>query len=289
MYNTVNTLKLKSSGFVDPLKNIPDTPGCLYIKGTPLSLVMQLPRVAVVGSRKMDSYGRYVTAKLAGDLAKKGIVIISGLALGVDALAHRSALDARGVTVAVLPSGIEQVYPGTNARLAEDILQLGGTVLSETDGIYAPHEYDFLKRNRLISGLSQVVIVTQAAARSGSLNTARHALEQGRVVMAVPGPINNPLSAGTNNLLKMGAHPVTDAQDVLHIMGLTELPRQQNLDLLARTADELTIIKALQQQALSTDQLVATSGLSYHTCITTLTVLEIENIISVEGNIWSLC
>lgn len=131
--------------------------------------------------------------------------------------------------------------------------------MSETKGVYQPFEFDFLKRNRIISALSQVVITTEAAARNGSLNTAKHALEQGRTVMAVPGPINNPHCEGTNSLLKMGAHPVTCAQDVLSQLGLKEQGRQLNLDLLAKNKEELVLIEQLKRGSFTLDELSMTT------------------------------
>ncbi len=287
MYSKVNTLTLKWSSLPEVIRTIPNAPDEIYIKGLPLEDLLQLPRVAIVGSRRVDTYGIHVTKKLASELAAKGIVIISGLALGVDSIAHQAALDSRGLTIAVLPSGIEKIYPASHAQLGEQITA-HGSVLSETPGVYQPHEFDFLKRNRIISALSQVTIVTEAAARSGSLNTARHALEQGRVVMAVPGPINNPLCEGTNSLIKMGAHPVTCVEDVLRQLGLKDNKRLRQLDLLAQTPEELLVITELQKSALDIDQLAILTSLSPSICATTLSTLEIEGLVTVSGNTWSL-
>jgi DNA processing protein len=226
---------------------------------------------------------------LASGLAEKGIVIVSGLALGVDALAHKACLDAGTPTISVLPCGINALYPRTNTNLGKQI-EHNGCLISENTGDYNPHEYDFLIRNRLISGLSDGVIVTQAAARSGSLNTARHALEQGRVVMTVPGPITNPLCEGPNNLLKMGATPVTGVEDVLKALNIIDaVGTTKDYELLAQNEQELVIIKLLQGGASDGELIALQAGMSAQEFNVHLTMLEIRGVISPLGaNHWTL-
>jgi DNA processing protein len=247
------------------------------------------PVVAIVGSRKVDSYGMHVTKLFAGELASKGIVIASGLALGIDALSHAAALEAGGATFAVMACGIDTLYPQTNHLLGLQI-QKQGFVISEHAGEYQPYKHDFLIRNRLISGLSNAVLVTQAAARSGSLNTASHALEQGRLVLAVPGPITNPLCEGPNNLIKMGATPVTSADDVLRALNIsTVATAKKDYSLLAENEPELKLIQLLLAGTNDAEQMAASSGLSAQQFNVHLTMLEIRGVISPLGaNLWTL-
>lgn len=180
-----------------------------------------LPTVAVVGSRKPTAYGRAISARLVSVLVEAGVIIVSGLALGHDALAHQAALAAGGRTIAVIGNGLANPHPRTNIRLAEDIVKSGGLIISE----YAPDTpvrgYQFLQRNRLISALADVVVVVEAGERSGTLNTAMHALEQGKELMAVPGNVTSPLSVGCNRLIAQGATPVLSSHDVLDKLGIT--------------------------------------------------------------------
>ena len=175
--------------------------------------------LAVVGTRKPTKYGEEVAYNLAYAAAKRGAVVVSGLAYGIDSVAHRAALDAGGVTVAVLGTPIDQVYPKAHYRLAEEIVAKGGAVMSELPaGAEFFPKTSFLRRNRLISGLSDAVVVVEAAERSGSLNTAAHALEQGREVYAVPGDITRPQSRGCNRLIQQGAMPYLEPEDVLGVL-----------------------------------------------------------------------
>jgi DNA processing protein len=284
----VKALTLTDGDIPKQMANIPEAPLALYCRGLDLEEVLSRPLVAIVGSRKVDSYGAFVTSMLAKDLAELGVTIVSGLALGVDALAHAGALKGGGQTIAVLPCGIDSLYPRTNATLGEKI-KSNGVVMSENSGTYIPHEYDFLRRNRLISGLSSGVIITQAAARSGSLNTARHALEQGRTVMAVPGPITNALCEGTNTLLKMGATPVTCAQDVLLALNISVEPEDRDHELLAENQSELDIIKALKDGVHDAEDILVLTKMTVPQLNTHLTIMEIRGVITpLGGNHWSL-
>jgi DNA processing protein len=190
-----------------------------------LYFIGELPKertttVAIVGTRKPTAYGKEVTYKIAYDLAKRGVVIVSGLALGVDAIAHKAALDAGGNTIAVLANGVDTVYPASNKQLADRILSSGGAILSEYPPGTSPRDYQFLARNRIVSGLSDMVLVTEAAARSGTLATVAHGLDQGKEVGVIPGNINSPMSAGCNSLLKQGAHAICSEDDVLSILNI---------------------------------------------------------------------
>ncbi len=280
MLNTVAIPKL--------LRNIPKPPEQLHGRGQSLDLLLDKPRVAIVGSRKVSAYGREVTCRFAEELARRGIVIISGLALGIDALAHKAALDAGGITIAVLPCGIETVYPATNRQLAERILSSGGALLSEYGGSERAYKVSFLERNRLIAGLADVVIITEAAERSGSLNTARHAREQGKPVYAVPGNISSPLSAGTNMLIRRGqATALTDSGQILELLALPE--GTEAIKVHGDTAEEEQILTLLYAGITDGGELLRQSQLAAPIFNSNLTMLELKgHVRSLGNNQWAI-
>ena len=268
------------------LSEIPSPPKQLYVMGT--LPAERLPSVAIVGTRKPSSYGKEVTQRLAYDLAKKGLVIISGLALGVDGIAHRAALEAGGITIAVLANGLPQIYPATHKDLADQITKQGGAVLSEYEPETSARTYQFLQRNRIVSGLSDAIIITEAAARSGTLNTAMHALEQGKEVFVVPGNITSPLSTGCNTLLKQGARPVTCADDILEVIAPDLLQSQATLAL-GNSPLETTIIQLLTSGVRDGEELQRRSGSTISEFNTALTMMEITGSIRALGaNQWTL-
>lgn len=270
------------------LTTIPDSPENLFAIGDTLNDLLKKPRVAIVGSRKMTPYGRLVTEKFASELAGKGIVIVSGLAYGVDACAHQSALSSGGQCIAVLACGLDQMYPAANKKLADNIVEKGGVILSEYPKKTEPLRHHFLARNRIISGLADAVLITEAAQRSGSLNTASHALNQGTPVMAVPGNINSPMSGGTNNLIKSGAHAITDVSDILSILGLDKDSSQQALPV-ALSKEEYIILTLIQEGVSDGIELQAKSKLDPAMYGQTLTMLEISGKIKPQGNNkWSI-
>ena len=180
------------------------------------------PRVAIVGSRRPSPYGEAVAEQLGLELARAGVVVVSGLALGVDAAAHRGALNAGGVTVAVMGTGVDIVYPAAHALLAEAILAAGGALVSQFADGTAPRRHNFPARNHTIAALSDVVVVVEAAEGSGALITAGAALDLHKEVMAVPGSVFSPLSVGTHGLIRDGAALVQNARDVLAALGATQ-------------------------------------------------------------------
>jgi DNA processing protein len=216
----IKKISLTSEQLPSKLAQIADPPLKLHVLGAHLDELLTRPAVAIVGSRKVSPYGKVVTAQLASELARAGVVIISGLAIGVDGIAHRAALEVGGLTIAVLPSGLDRVYPASHHQLAQAILEQGGALVSEYPEGATAYKMSFIARNRLVSGLSDAVLITEAAEKSGTLHTADFALQQGKEVLAVPGNITSPTSAGTNNLIKSGAIPVTSIQDVLHALGI---------------------------------------------------------------------
>lgn len=225
---------------------------------------------------------------LASELAKKGIVIISGLALGVDAIAHTAALDAGGTTIAVLANGLPDIQPSTNRQLAERILANNGAILTEYDEGTPALSHQFLARNRIVSGLSDAVIITEAAARSGTLNTAAHAIEQGRELFVVPGNITSAMSLGCNSLIKQGATPVTSVDDILEVIAPELLSGQATL-FVTNNPLERKVLELLRGGLRSGDDVQQQIGCSATDLSTALTMLELGGAIRALGaNQWTL-
>lgn len=244
--------------------------------------------MAIVGTRKPTSYGKEVTARFAGELARKGIVIVSGLALGVDGIAHRAALEAGGTTLAVLANGLPEIYPATHKSLAEEILKSGGAIISEYEPHTSARPHFFLERNRIVSGLADAIIITEAAARSGTMNTAAHALDQGKEVFVVPGNITSPMSSGCNQLIKQGATPLISSEDVLAIIAPDLLTSQTTLPLGSNEL-ETAIIQLITEGVRDGDELQQKVEASATELSTALTMLEINGTIrNLGANQWTL-
>lgn len=267
------------------------------------SLAVGRPKtVAIVGTRKPTAYGAKIAHDLAYAAAKRGAVVVSGLAYGIDSIAHRGALEARGVTVAVLGTPIDQIYPRAHMELAGEIVRTGGCVMSEVPaGTQVGDEYlpgvkyymksCFLQRNRLIAGLADVVVIPEAAERSGSLNTAAHALEQGREVLAAPGDIMRPMSAGCNRLIRQGAMPYLEPADVLDLLFPPEKrsKKAQQLKLMGDTPAETAILVALRDGLEEGEAIRAKTQLLATEFSRNLTMLEIKGRIRALGmNRWLL-
>ena len=212
--------KIGLGDYPEELKQIPDVPESLYIVGTPLT--KDALYLAVVGSRSYTTYGKDVCEKLIAGLAGSGIVIVSGLALGTDTNAHRAAMRAGLKTVAFPGSGLGEkvLYPSTNLSLAKEILANGGTLISELPATTRAADWTFPRRNRLMAGLCKATLVIEAADKSGTLITARLALDYNREVLAVPGPITSDTSFGPNRLIRQGATTITCSEDILEVFGL---------------------------------------------------------------------
>ncbi len=231
-----------SPGFPPLLRAIHDPPAGLFLRGEADPELLARPAVAVVGARACSGYGASVARSLARELAAAGLVVVSGLARGIDAEAHRGALEANAPTVAVLGCGIDRDYPAAHAELARRVAATGLIVSEYAPGV-EPAPWRFPARNRIVAGLCAATAVVEARERSGALITADLSLEEGREVFAVPGEITSTLSAGTNNLLKLGAAPLTAAADVLSSFGIEPEPARESssplLELLPASADEL--------------------------------------------------
>lgn len=282
----INRISTGNNNYLQILTSLAKSPEKLYFIGNLPE--KRVPSVAIVGTRKPTSYGKEVTHTLAYELAKRGVVIVSGLALGVDGLAHRAALEAGGTTLAVLGNGLGTIYPATHKSLADDIVRSGGAILSE----YEPHEsaksWTFLARNRIVSGLADAIIITEAAARSGTLNTAMHALEQGKEVFVVPGNITSPMSVGCNTLIKQGATPISSADEILEIIA-PNLITTQGLLPLGSNALETKIIELIASGVRDGDELQNQASSSATDLSMALTMLEVAGSIrNLGANQWTL-
>lgn len=261
------------------LSQIPDPPLVLAYEGALEALT--LPTVAIVGARRCTIQGRRWARTIARELAAAGCCIVSGLALGIDGESHEGALEAGGRTAAFLGCGLDKIYPARHGSLARRIVAAGGVLLSEYPGAFQPLPHQFPERNRLISGAAVAVIVVEANEKSGSLITARFAAEQGRDVLAVPGPVFGRVSSGCNRLIQQGAGLVTDAGDVLHAMGLESnhgaalhAPRQE-LD-----SEAEAVLALMDGGAVAVDELAAHCGRSQIDVVQTLGRLELAGIVT---------
>jgi DNA processing protein len=280
--------KIKVLTWRDPtypalLREIAASPPVLYVRGE-LTEADQFA-LAVVGTRSASSYGQQVTARLVTELAHGQVTVVSGLALGVDTLAHSAALDARGRTIAVLACGLNVVYPARNARLARHIAESGlGALVSEYPLDFRPESGNFPARNRIIAGLAQGVLVVEAGEKSGALITANCALKEGRDVFAVPGNIFSSRSIGTNRLLQEGARPVMEVKDILEALNLFMLPQRIEVQQsLPENAEERALLSLLGPEPAHIDELVMGSNLSAPTVTATLTMLELKGLIKSVG------
>lgn len=273
--------------FPQRLRDIPDTPQQLYMSADITDLLAR-PTLAIVGSRKITAYGRSVTETLAREVSKQGITIISGLALGVDAVAHQAAIAEHGTTIAVLPCGLDMIYPASHSHLAQQIIQNGGALVSEYPKETQPFKLNFIARNRIVTGLADAILITEAASKSGTLHTANFALEQGKTVMAVPGNITSEQSQGTNNLIKIGALPVTDITDILAAMNL-QVAKVEKRPVFGDSEEENSILQLLVSGISDSSELLHKSGLSAATFNQTLTMLEINGKVRALGaGYWGL-
>jgi len=277
-------LTLNESDLPECLRNIPHAPRRLFVEGTTFDSLLERPLIAIVGSRKLSSYGRSVTEQIATALVRSGAVIVSGLAIGVDSIAQRAAVDAGGQTIAVLPGPIDQIYPSSHTQLARQIVEQGGALCSEYEpGSGRPRKHQFIDRNRIISGLSVALVITEARAESGSLHTARFAAEQGRPVYAVPGQITYPGCDGSNQLLADGhAQLITSPEALVASLGLGQ-SRQTTL-LVGDTPLETTILELLQDGVSAADELLVAANCPVAEFDHAMTMLEINGHIKNIGN-----
>jgi DNA processing protein len=268
-----------SPPFPPLLRAIHDPPPGLFVRGEADVELLSRPAVAIVGARACSGYGASAARTLARDIARAGIVVISGLARGIDAEAHRGALEAGGATIAVLGCGIDRDYPAAHAELARRVATNGLIVAEYAPGV-APAPWRFPARNRIVAGLAEVTAVVEARERSGALITADLALEEGREVFAVPGEITSALSAGTNALLKLGASPLTCAADVLSCFGLEPV----ETDAIALSGESGQVLALLRESASGADELARATGLPASAVARALVELELGGrVIAADG------
>jgi DNA processing protein len=266
-------LRLGDPGYPAALADCPHPPRTLWARGD--LTMLDRPTVAIVGTRRATAYAERVTRQLATTLARAGACVISGLARGVDASAHRGALEARGATVAVLGTGLDVCYPKAHASLQRDI-GTRGLLLSEIAPDDAAHRGSFPERNRIIAALARATIVVEAPAKSGALITAVHALEMGRSVAAVPGPIDVPQAQGSNELLRDGATALTSMADALALLGLTAPIRLHDIP---EGTVERTVWQALAGGGLDLESLAARASLPAHQTLAAVSALELRGLV----------
>ena len=267
--------------FPQLLGAIHDPPPGLFLRGGAESALLARPAVAIVGARACSAYGRQIARSLGRDLGAAGLVVVSGLARGVDAEAHRGALEAAATTVAVLGCGIDRDYPAAHRELARQVADTGLIVSEYAPGV-EPAPWRFPARNRIVAGLCAATIVVEARERSGALITADFALEEGREVFAVPGEITSSLSAGTNALLRLGATPLTSAQDVLESYGLS--PAAAVAPELSETAAR--VLACVRERAAGADALARATELGAGEVAVALTELELAGAVREEDGVY---
>lgn len=283
----IQKIDFGDKNYPELLKKIPDPPKVLYFRG---ELKKDEPCFGVVGTRRYSPYGKQATLDIVGDLAQAGVVIVSGLAPGIDTFAHIACLEKGGKTIAILGTGLDKksIYPQSNLKLAEEIVKSGGCLLSELEPRIHGSKITFPKRNRIISGISQGVLVVEAKQKSGSLITANYAFGQNRKVFAVPGPIYSSNSKGSNWLIKRGAKLVDSADDILQELNLNAATRSQkyNENL---TPEEKLVIQVLSEESLYVDKIIEKTKLNANIAVSTLSLLEIKGKIrNLGGNVYAL-
>ena len=287
----IKQIRPQENEYIKVLDSIALKPNLLYYYG-------QWPKerirtVAIVGSRKNTKYGEEVAYKLAYELAKRGIIVVSGLAYGIDSIAARWALDGGGKTIAVLGTEIERIYPQTHIELAREIVKRGGVVASEYKlGDRLDRKVSFLHRNRLISGLADAVVVVEAAEKSGTLNTASHAVAQGRDLFAVPGRIYDKMSVGCNQLIMKGANPLTSIDDFMNFMfpkGKSRKQQREQVSLFGDTEEEKAVLELIFNGTRDGDMIMEKLDMPVQVFNQTITMLEIKGAVRPLGcNTWTL-
>lgn len=279
----INILTWNDEGYPARLKEIDQPPPVLYVRGT--IIPEDSWAVSVVGTRRLSAYGRQVSEDLGSFLAANGITVVSGLARGVDAIAHQSALKAGGRTIAVMGCGVERIYPPEHTQLAGKIISSGALISDYAPGT-PPDAANFPPRNRIISGLSIATVVVEAGEASGALITAQFAVDQGREVFAVPGNILAPQSKGTNRLIAQGAHPLLSARDLLDMLDLAQIPEQRIVrQALPVDETESKLMSVLTHEPLHLDDIRARTELPIERVSATLVMMELKGLVrQVGGN-----
>lgn len=283
--NKIKVITINDSCYPELLKEISDPPFVLFVRG---ELEKKFLTIGIVGTRKPTSYGIQSTLYLSEKIAKVGITIVSGLAIGIDTVAHKGTLNSKGNTIAILGTSVDDsaIYPSINRTLANNIINQGGALVSEYPPGYPVFKYNFPERNRIISGLSMAVIIVEAKIKSGALITADFALEQNRDVFAVPGDIFRLESEGPNNLIKQGAGIITNVDDIFNTLGVDVKLEENNEE---NSEEENSIINCLKNSCLSIDNITKNTGLTISETLSTLSLMEIKGkIIRLSDNKFSI-
>jgi DNA processing protein len=280
----ITVLTWKDKAYPPLLKTLDTAPPVLYIAGK----LIEADQFAlgIVGTRNASQYGRQVTEQFATELASHNVTIVSGLALGIDTIAHKSALDAGGRTLGIMACGLDTIYPADNHGLARRIVESGqGALITEFPLGVKPDSRYFPMRNRIISGLSMGILVTEAPEKSGALITVKCALDQGREVFAVPGNIFSARSTGVNKIIQEGARPVMSVTDILEALDLFMIPQQIEMQaILPDNDEERTLLALLSHEPLHIDELIRESGLPTMTVTSTLTMMELKGMVKQVGS-----
>lgn len=279
----IEKINYDSSDYPEKLRNIPNSPKCLYCTGN-LEL-LNSSSVAVVGSRKNTIYGKKIALLIGKTLAKHNIPVVSGLAYGIDSYAHIGSLDEGGHNLGVLGSGIKKMTPKKNFNLMIESIEKGGLIISEYEPEKSGTPYTFPARNRIISGISDIVVVVEASYNSGSLITAQHALEQGKTIYAVPGNIDSQYSHGCNLLIRDGAAPLVIVEDIINEINKNEsFTLQMELDISDVFNDDVEekIYKVIQKcNGITADKIEDTMNINVSAIIAKITMLEIKGLVEV--------
>lgn len=279
----IRRLARRDPVFPGLLAAIHDPPAQLYVRGDADPSLLSTPAVAIVGARACSSYGRSVARSLSRELSAAGLVVVSGMARGIDGEAHRGALDSGTPTCAVLGCGIDRDYPAAHGELARRVCERG-LIVSEYEAGVEPAPWRFPARNRIIAGLCRATLVVEARERSGALITADFALEEGREVLAVPGEITSALSSGTNALIRLGATPVTCAEDVLEVFGLERKSARIKVGPAAKA-----LLETLRDGALTADELVRAARIDAADAAAALIELELARLVMQEEGVYRAC
>lgn len=284
----IEFITIDESGYPSTLKMVEDAPHLLYYKGN-LSAT-ESAAMGIVGARKCTEYGKWATSTIVQDLCQIGVHIVSGLAIGIDRVAHQTALKCHTPTIGVLGCGVDQIYPPSNRNIYHQMMDQDGLIVSEFPPGSKPLAFHFPRRNRIISGLSLGLVVIEAKEKSGTLITAGYAASQGRTIFAVPGNINSIYSVGCNQLIADGATPVLSAQSIIDEYEMLRILQknviQTQFDLASLTKEELEVMEALKSSAASIDELTLVCPMNVQEISSVITLLEIKGLITQVNQIF---
>lgn len=283
------TLTPKHNLYPSQLNRLHSPPKQLYVNSSSWESLLAKPLLAVVGTRRPSSYAANVCAQFVRELAGKGVCIVSGLALGIDSIAHTAAIEAGGTTIAVLPSGLSTIYPASHRQLAGIIVNEGGALISEyPPNVTASYKGNFIERNRIIAGLCTAVFIPEAAAKSGSLHTAQFAIDSGIDVCVLPGQVTNPLTEGCHRLIQAGAALITSSDDIANMLGITSHPHASQMPT-AATKQEAVLLELIANDIHDGEDIFAQSEMAIAEFNQTITMLEISGKIKAgSANTWYL-